>query len=388
MDTSQIQTFILTLKDKVKIEEQKCNLRMTTKGLFVADSYKPKVADLYNGWIEELSGEKPKRSNEKTQIKLFGEATEKLCLTEGKDLIFGSVMECPVQDLQKFRLPTYQGSLVSSRDYLHPKDSIFDGTNGISLRSDTSGSYIQFKALGKTIELSFSEIKKYREIFCTSKKVKRDFPDVETTLTTSVKILHKLLQKAKFIRETETIFVPQKMFKDKNIHYLQSDNFIFILENTKSFDTKRVVKTYFLKDEALYEFMREEFEQLEKESKTKRFESFQFAPTNYLQTKNKFLGEFIFPSTKYFLKSHALKQYIEAVMKGNIEHIRYKGLFNIKHVIRNFFEAFKLARPIEYRLVKNLLPEKFTTKEEYRIAEGFVFALSREGDIEGCFCKY
>lgn len=388
MEDTQDAKFILTLKDKLKIEEQRANLRMTPKGLFVRETFKSQIADHYNHWIEQISGEKIKRSNEKTQHKLFGaEDSAKLCLIEGKETFLGSILECPSQDIQRYKLPTYLGSLVSTRDYLHPNDPIFNEKEGILYKPNNQGGEVHFKTVNGVFKVPFNSIKNYRTLLLTSRRVKKDFPELEGTLNLTLKVLKHLFSKARLLRRTEPVIVPQRGFGDRKLEYWFVGHFVFIVENRIS-TIQTVVQTYFLKDESLYDFMREEFEQLEKESRTKWFESFHFAPSRYLSEKHKFLGELVFPNNKYFLTSHAFKQYIESVLEGNVEHKRYKGLFTIKNAIRNFFEAFKLARLIEYRLVKNIVPEKFTAKYDYRMAEGLVFVVTMDGDIEGCVCRY
>lgn len=378
-EQEQISRFILTLKDKVAIDVQKAYLRMTDKGLFVADKYKSIIADLYNNWIEELSGNKIHRTNEKTQRKLFGEdLTAYLYLIEGKITIPGALLKCNCPDVQKYRLPTYLGSLTPAKDYLNPLDPIFDGKNGISYQHDTGGGVVKFSVRNNVFEMPFADIKKHHSLFLTSHRVKRDFPLLEGNLLEAVKILKHLLTKARPVQKKEILLVPQERYGSSKIEYLFVGYFIFVI-----YEKITILTVYFIKDVALYNFMRSEIEFLVNKSKTD-----QIGICSLRVQKGRFIGEMKVAGHLYDLTSHAFKEYLESIIDGNPEHKRYRGLFTIKDALTNFSNIFQLSKPIDFRLIRNMLPSKFTQRERYRIIEGFVFVLSNDGAIEGCISKY
>jgi|GEM_PF-5140592 len=249
LEDENLNNFILFLSNKIKSDNERSQLKITSKGLFIKEHFKETIVNYYIDYSKENNSN---ISPEKALKKLF--STESLYyLIEGKNAISGLYIQFNCKDPQKYKLPIFLGRPIDARDYIHPFDSEIRNKENIKSINIPDGAFFELKNNKFLYLFDDKSINKFAIESKLSKYFIQTYPRIYQSKRDTLFTLAKIIPKLKLVKANEYLMIPNEFKKDKTLKFLKFKSLIFILDKKQQvkyvYNFLARKKVYFLNSE-------------------------------------------------------------------------------------------------------------------------------------------
>ena len=384
--------FVSEYSKQVPIEVFRANLRFTTRGLFVSQSFEPEVLKAFHDWYRRTHPDAPELSDTKLKRKLFGsEEPEAFYLVEGKTALYGVFVPANIGDPQRFRLPFYLGSPNPAKDTLHPSDPIFQSIPGLSVVQGREGTEVHLQLGDRRYSFSLEDVKRFRELAKESISVKKHHPEFDVSLSKSLQAFVGTLRASKPIKEAELELRPLRFSEQpqppqrsarrdargpRPPEYRSIAGLVFVLG-----DRGQLLQQYHLLGKNLYLFIRDEVAFSLARKTHGHIGSFDIHPRKSLH-----LGRFQAHGKRYELHGNALKGFVTDYAEGAGNKPALKAR-NVRAYLEDLIAIFQLAQPIERHKIQDYLSNSQKKGFNYYVNQQWLFVVSRKYEIMDCIAR-
>jgi hypothetical protein len=371
-----ILQFLASLKSNRDFEHTRSQVRVTPHGVFVSNLALDRLCAEFQTWLIKVSQGAADKSLDKTKQWLLQSNTpEKLYLIEGKVLLTGVLIPAPIKNPQSLGLPFYLGSLLKAGDYLHPSDPELNEIKGVTVSRGSLGLEVSIKRRDGVLKISEPLIKSFRSLAISSPYLKRRYPDSDRDLLSALKGLVSLLKRARAVPRGYPIIVPNQVISSKNSRVRAAGKFLFI-ENARN-EVVRIIEAH---GRNLSDFLRDELRTAPRD----KLGSFRLTPKS-----RDTLGYYQHSANKQAaVHARAFTEFAQAIRLARDPRERFKGWFNAADCFERFASIYQLAQPIERHRITQTISQYGLEGHTFKINQGWIFALSREGTVLRCVAKH
>lgn len=364
---SELLGFIPYLKASKDFQQFRDLIRVTPRGLFVENTAVETVVSYFQKWFQEYTKGAASRTIEKSKIRLFGDqALDPQYLVEGKTVLLGLLAPGEIQSPQQSGLPYYLGALINSKNFLHPKDPLLAGINGLSIRSLPSGTEVTVKLRDRTLRIPRQALDEFMRIAALSPFLERRNPGITHSLAVALKVLVGIADRSRPLRPGSVILVPHRYSGVKNAIIRLSRKFLLV---EQSGELKVIAE---LNARNLNEFLRTELSTGPKQA----LGSFKLAPR---RAPN--IGDFQIKGSTYTLRPRAFAEFVEFIARAKEPREKFSKPYTTQECFERFSSFFQLAQPFDRRKLEKALSDRRVTASDVRVHGGWIFAISRRGVI-------
>lgn len=371
-----ILQFLASLKSDRDFEGTRSQIRVTPHGIFVSYLALDRICAAFQSWqIRVSQGAADKTLDKTKQWLLQTNNPDKLYLIEGKTLLTGALIPSPIKNPQSLGLPFYLGSLLKAGDSLHPLDPELNEITGATISRGRFGLEISIKRRDGVLKISEPLIKSFRSLAISSPYLKRRHPDSDKDLLSALKGLVSLLKRARAVPRGYPIIVPNQLISSKN-SYVRAAGKVLFIENARS-EVVRIIEAH---GRNLNEFLREELRSAPRE----KLGSFRLTPK-----ARDTLGYYQLSSNRQAaVHPRAFTEFVQAIRLARDPRERFKGWFSAADCFERFASIYQLSQPIERHTIAQTISQYGLEGHAFRINQGWVFALSREGAVLRCVARH
>jgi hypothetical protein len=226
-----VQNFLLELPNCFTELQLKKQFRRLADGLYIDEELLPEFLKHFALW-QARKNNSSATVDVKTTEKVFGERyPQPYYLLDGKLCQVGFLIPSNTSELHKKIIPEFRGSLTSTLDTLHPRDPGLVNIPNTEIVLDRTGFGIKLKVRQKTIFLNTTAIKNFQQTLSNSPRLRRRYPAALQGLRSAITPLERLLISAKPIRSKQTVLIPSSLRTQRDLIYLRTGGFIFVLSS-------------------------------------------------------------------------------------------------------------------------------------------------------------
>lgn len=367
VDRSELMDFIPYLKSLKDFEPLRHFIRVTPRGLFVENSVTETVVALYQKWFHEFTRGEVSRTIDKSRVRLFGDQKpDPQYLVEGKTVLLGVLASGTVQNPQQTGLPYYLGALVSSRQFLHPKDPQLAALPGLSIRTTQTGSEISVQLRDRALKIPKFVLDDFAHTAALSPFLVRRNPGMDQSLAIALRVLVSVASRARPVRKDAAILVPHRFQNARNATIRLSRKFLLV---EQSGELKFIAE---LNGRNLSEFLRNELSSGPKQSLGSFRLSSRRAPN---------IGEFHIKGVTFTLRPRAFAEFVEFITRAKDPREKFNKAYTTQECFEKFSSFFQLAQPFDRRKLEKALGDRGITARDVRVYGGWIFAISKRGVI-------
>jgi hypothetical protein len=398
-----VSRFIAVAKDWIPLERVKGDVRVTPRGLFVHKDSLDILVECYQRWLHSIAPQAEEKQPARIVKRMFGTTTPALYyLVEQKRALVGHLIAAPVANPQSLGLPVYLGSLEDGAQQIHPKDPLLQCMPQLSVKHAPEG--VQFilqlpAPLKRFSSLQFSAdiVKSFARLAVHSRILKEKLPEESPPLRDALKLMLELLSTAKLANPDQRLLLPFTSAKDKTAETLFVQHLYWTVKGSGI-----IGRVFEREGPNLSFFLRQELANLSKENKFARIRDFEIA-----RHRSDAIGRFRFYGKDYPLHSHALLQFVRAVIRtapepeaplkvitSDVSSSQAKApaydwtRFSVVDCLDLFSLLLLKAEHVDFPRVQRFLPpERRGNNYQYRMHERWIFVLDRRGDVIDCLDK-
>jgi hypothetical protein len=373
-ERASLVKFLMAVKGEKSFEPKRSLIRVVSKGLFVDERVLADLTELYQGWILKESDGVAQKSLEKCRQRLFeGKQPERMYLVEGRAALAGFVIPIPLQHPQQFGLPFYLGSLLSTKDYLHPSDPVLATLKGVEIRHAPGGFEAILQVRDKRVTVPDKVVRAFREQAQQSRFLQKRYPGSEANLAVSLRALAGLLRRARVVPRAFPLLVPRDVLKGKGKVVRAAGKCIFVEERGV---LQRALEMNGLN---LSLFLRAELQGAPRE----KLGSFRVTSAH-----RDILGFYQGAGKRTGVHARAFAEFAELIRRAREPRERFTGWFTAAECFEKFSSFFQLSQPIERRKIDQVL-ERFGGKaDRFHIYGGWIFAISQQSTVMRTIAKH
>jgi hypothetical protein len=373
-ERASLLPFVESLKGNKGFEPHRPFIRVTPKGLFVAEKLVSEVLRCYQAWIAAASNGVAQKSIEKCRQRLFdGEEPERQYLIEGKNVLTGFLIPLPIKIPQQYGVPFYLGSLLPTSNYLHPADPLLQAIKGLELKHEKGGIEAHVARRDKSLIIPELIIRNFAQQAKYSRYLQRLFPDITHSLSTSLRVLVGLARRSRALPKGYPIVVPADVHKSRTNSVRMSGKFLLIEERG------RVLRILELNGRNLSGFLRDEL----RTSPKQHLGSLRLTPK-----ERDLLGYYESNRQRTSIHSRAFAEFSDSLRRTRDPRERFSGWFTAGECFERFASFFQLSQPIEKRKIEVVLNSFGITGHSYRMHGGWIFVMSRDGVVLRAIAKH
>ncbi len=359
--------FLESLKANKGFEPHRAQVRILSKGLFVAEDTLNLVAQIFQKWVLLASQGAADKSLDKTKQWLFdGEQPERFYLVEGKIVLKGVLIPIAVGAPQRFGLPYYLGSLLPAGAYLHPADPELQAIKGVVVSQGRAGLEIRISRRDGELLVSEAVLKSFRDIAQGSRFLQRRYPSCEKSLLVSCQALIGMVRRARRAPRAYPLIVPHDALVSKIKQIRAAGKFIFIE------DKGVVTRIIELHGRHLSDFLRSELVRAPRE----KLGSFKLTPKH-----RDLMGFYEVHGKRTSVHARAFAEFSELIRRARDPRERFSGWCSAADCFERFASLYQTSQTIEKRRIAASLERFGIEAHSFRICGGWIFALSREGTV-------
>ena len=371
-------SFWSSLPRYFKHPELQANFRRTGQGVFVNETVLTRLLSSYQSWLQEKTGATAQKSVEKCRRRLFGQDDPELFyVLDGKKCLAGYLIPVDGEHLSKLQLPLYQGNLMDTHNYIHPRDPQLLSIPGIkSILHPHEGLMLELSLPGGTIKVSESALRAFTAAAADISPLRQQYPALRGALRGQLAPLLELLKQAKPVRAKDRLLVPEEV-KRTEPELLKIEALVFVVNREKL-----LIGAYGLNRSNVLALVKRELRvfsrhrQPQKREKQKRGKRKQMRPSAILTASKQ----------NYFLPLGSFLRFLELARRSPTLRkplgFRYTAL-DCLQLCRSIFEkSRKLEDHEAARLTKTLGDRKDVS---FRKAGTWYFVLGHDHSILDCF---
>jgi len=366
--------FLQTLRQAKSFEPVRELVRVVPQGLFVDERATEQVIEHYRSWILEESQGVAQKTHDKAKQWLLGDQEpERHYLVEGKHVLAGALIPIALTDPQKFGLPYYLGSLLSTQSYIHPADPLLKNLKGVELRQGKAGLDALVQRRGGSVIVTDAVLKSFFRIAGSSRFLQKRYPQIEKSLSVCLRVLVGLVRRARNVPRTFPVVVSfdVKISKAKTVR--AAGKFLFVEEKGI------VLRCFEMNGRNLSNFLREELVRTPRE----KLGSFKLTPKH-----RDLMGFYELRGKKTSVHARAYAEFEELIRRARNPRERFSGWFTSGECFEKFSSFFQLSQPIEKRNINGALERFGVSGDSCRIYGGWIFVLSREQTVMRTIAKH
>jgi hypothetical protein len=373
-DKTSATRFIESLKSDKQFEAHRPLVRVVPKGLFVDERIVDAVVSTYQGWLIKQTEGVASKSLDKCKYRLFdGDTPERMYLTEGKTVLVGFLAPAVVRAPQSYGLPYYLGSLLSTKDYIHPADPTLSGLAGVKVQQGRQGVEAVVSRKGQSIIVAQQVAQELLEQAKVSKYLQRRYPGIDTTLSVALKAATGLVRRSRAVPRDFPMLVPHRMRSGKGRSVRFAGKLLLLEEQGI---IQQIIE---LHGRNLSNFLRRELDAAPRE----KLGSFR------LMSKHRdLLGYYESAGRRTSVHARAFSEFIPFVLRARDPRERFSGWFTAAEAFERFSSFFQLSQPIERKKLSGVIESLSLEGASYRMYGGWIFVLSREGTVMRCVAKH
>jgi hypothetical protein len=373
-----VHLFLDGLKDLFPRELLKDAVRITPHGLFVEKGSFQKVIEGYQAWLRKRTGGTVVKSVDKCVKRLFGShEPPQFYLVEGKQCLLGYMVPCEVQQPQKYNLPFYLGSLLDTREYLHPRDPFLMELRGVEVTPKPQGVEVKFTAQRRSIRVAADVLKQFSQLAANSHKLLEKNSRAGTALRDSLEALIRLVGKAQPVMENEPLLVPSRNKERRGLSYLRLGTLVFVLERAET-----LVGCYELRGKNFQRMLRQELTALARNCRGHRIGAFELP-----KGRSKYLGSIEIKNEHYLVHPRAFSQFLDSIRGSAALRESFAGGFTVADCIKKMPYIFASSERVEPRQIANYLEKNAPRGARYRVRDEWIFVILGKNVIAGCISK-
>lgn len=366
--------FVDSLKGSSFLSTYRADIRLTPKGLFISEGIVTPLLTAYQAWIAAESKGIAQKTLEKCHQRLFqGEQPERQYLVEGKVVLLGFLVPIPYKNPQQSGLPFYLGSLLSTKNYLHPADPTLKEVKGLTLKQDKNGLEALVKRGEKSLVIPEPVIRNFQQLALGSRYLQRIYPDITTTLSTALRAVVGVVRRSRPVKNSFPMLVPSVVKQNKRKGIRVSGKFLLIEEKG------RIEKILELNGRNLSYFLKEELKNAPREA----LGSFKLTPR-----ERDILGFYDNRGKRTAVHSRALSEFCERIVRARDPRERFAGWFTAGECFERFSSTYQLSQPIEKQKIESVLKAAQVNPYSCRLNGGWIFVVSKDYVVGRTLCKH
>lgn len=366
--------FVESLKGTPFLLTHKAIVRVTPKGLFVAETIVKDLLVTYQGWIAAESKGVAQKTLEKCHQRLFQvDQPERQYLVEGKTVLVGFLVPIPIKNPQQSGLPFYLGSLLSTKTYLHPADPSLKEIKGLTLRHERSGLEARVKRGDKELVITEGVVKAFQQLAAGSRYLQKIYPDITTSLATALRAVVGIVRRSRPVKDTFPMVVPAEVKQNKKKTVRVSGKFLLIEEKGR---ISRVVE---LNGRNLSYFLKEELKNAPREA----LGTFKLLPRD-----RDILGFYDLHGKRTAIHSRALSEFCERVVRARDPREKFSGWFTAGQCFERFASTYQLSQPIEKSKIEPVLRAAQVNPYSCKLNGGWIFVVTKDWVVARTLCKH
>jgi len=339
-----------TLKEKYRI---------LPKGLFVSEDSLEHFLGVYQAWHAKQTGASQLRSVDKIMRHLFGTESP-MCqyLVEDKLCLVGYFSPFVAEMPNQSKIRKYQGSPLSAKDFLHPRDPILGGLAGISAHLDNyTGLKITVRTKHGTYAISPDFVKTFRLILEGNKRYAREFPRVVQGQRYALLVLQKLLSRARPANKRRGFPFPARFRNEHGVEILWFRRLCFVIGQGD------ILQLCFeLRARNLSDFVRSELKLLSTDKHSKKI-----GPLFMFYNPGPNIFGFSVRGKRYKFSYKAFEEYIDMLLRVKFASRGLSGNYTLREAIRNLGAIIQRAQ---------WLPKRDIPQQIFRTLAGHELLLS------------
>ncbi len=369
-----LERFLASLRSDKSFEGERQLIRVVPRGLFVDERGLSSVVERYQAWILKESAGAAQKSVEKCQQWLLDStAPERLYLVEGKNVLAGFLVPFPLKTPQQYGLPYYLGSLLSTKNYIHPADPQLQNLKSAELKTGPKGLEVIISRRAASVVLPESVLRHFMELAGESRFLQRRYPGIEQNLSVCLKALIGIARRAREIPRAFPMVVPFQTKSSKTTHVRAAGKFLFIEDRGQIF---RILE---LNGRNLSTLLRHELNNAPRE----KLGSFRLTPKH-----RDLMGFYETGGRRQSVHARAFCEFSELIRRTREPREKMNGWFTPVECFEKFSSIYQLSQPIEKFKIAGALERFGVQGERFRINGGWIFVLSKEGTVMRTVAKH
>jgi hypothetical protein len=374
-DKTSPSRFIESLKADKQFTAHRPFIRVMPKGLFVDERAVDALLLTYQAWLSRETEGVASKSIEKCKYRLFTvDEPERMYLTEGKTVLVGYLAPVVVKAPQQYGLPYYLGSLLSTKDYIHPADPSFAGLDRVKVQQGRQGIEAIISRRDQTIIISQQIARDLLEQAKASKYLQRRYPGIDTELSVALRTAISIARLSRAVPRNFPMLVPHRSRSGRGKGGIRFAGKFLLIEE------KGVIQQILeMNGRNLSSFLRKELHDAPRE----RLGSF------HLMSKHRDLvGYYESGGRRTSVHARAFGEFIGFILRAKDSRERFTGWFTAAEAFEKFSSFFQLAQPIDRKKLAGPIEALGLDGASYRVYGGWVFVLSKEGTVMRCVAKH
>ncbi|RMG40011.1 MAG: hypothetical protein D6719_12190 [Candidatus Dadabacteria bacterium] len=371
-----IAAFAVYLSETLDEEKRRRKLRVLKRGIFVHEELIDHIADVYTEWINSLSGNK-KLPREKAFKRLFGsELPDFYYIVEGKQALPGVLAEGEIPKPEKLDITVHHGSLLDTKDYLHPRDPLFENSKGISSELDpVKGLKITLEAGKRSYLVNTAILTEFRELAANNNRLKREFPRMVKSVRFVPEALRHLLRKSRHISERRKVLIPASFRKERNIEIRRVGAIYFLIDGSGN-----IVKCYEIRGKNQAVFVRSELNALLSKGRNRKLGNFRFAGM-----KERYLGTLPIHELPLKVSRKILNQFIGMLEEHQITFEKLPERYTVRDAVEALLAIIEKGSWLLERDVPRRILEQVREKSNYLKSGEWIITVTRPDLISALY---
>lgn len=353
------------------------HLRLLPSGLFIEESAYSALLDAFITWNADHSELLHKASPDKLRRDFQGAlCTHQQYLLDGKVLLYGNELRFQKDDFKTRDIPSFQGSLLDARSFIHMRDPIFSQTPDVTAQLSQSGLSVQFSSRKQPVTLDNASLQKLAVVLQRSRSIPKRYANIQNALREAVPAFCEIWSKANIVPSKKRLLIPHFLTTMKDRWFLTYGDLILVQNKDGS-----LASAYGLTGKNLHEFLVEELRALK--NGKHRFK----AGSLTLGSNTKGYGTVTLESERYRLDPVFVRTFLLRIPFHRELTDRMPTRYTLGDVLKQLVEILESSIWADTVHVPRQLHQAYPKGTSFRTKGEWVFALTRDKEIIGIFDK-
>ena len=373
-----VHLFIGAIGSLLPREELKNSIRVTPRGVFVEERGFHRLVEAYQLWLKNQTGGEVTKSTDKCIKRLFDTLQPpQYYLVEGKQCLLGFLVKCSIEQPQRYGIPFYLGSLLDTREYLHPRDPFLASMKNVEIFHKPLGLELKVPFKGKSIRLPAEVLKDFAALAQNSSKLLEKNPQAGRSLRDSLMVVIRLLGKTREISDKEPLLIPSRYRNKKDLKYFGLGSLVFVTERGGV-----LAGCYELRGKNFVLLVRNEVELSARAARGRQIGAIELPPR-----RSRFVGAIQVKHDRYWLHPRAFREFIDQAPHAPSLRESFSGPFTIFDCLKKMPFVFAAAGSADQRQVAAYLAKPAPRGARFRVKDDWIFVILGKNEVVSCINK-
>ncbi|NLF24037.1 MAG: hypothetical protein GX589_00045 [Deltaproteobacteria bacterium] len=373
-----VHLFVGVIGEYLSRQELQNHIRITPNGVFVEESGFSRVVESYQDWLKKHTGGEVTKSTEKCVKRLFeSPQPQKFYLVEGKQCLLGYLIKCHIEQPQSYNLPFYLGSLLDTREYLHPRDPFLAAQKNVEVIHKPLGAEFKLPFKKKSLLVPTQALKDFADLARGSIKLLERNPEAASSMRESLRTLIRVLSRVQPIGEKETLLIPAKHRSKSALKYFRLGSLILVTAKGEV-----LLDCYELRGKNYARLLQEEVEALGRISRGRQIGALELP-----KKRSRYIGAVQLKHERIMLHFRALREFIDQIPASASLRESFSGRFTVYDCLNKISFIIAGTERAERRQVMAYLGKDAPRNARFRVKDEWIFVLLEKNVLMGCINK-